>query len=78
VLAALRASPINPKEKKKKKRQKKEKRKPFFWGRGMGCQGFLEKNTTSQTMLSLLKYGRRGGDFFSKMHFNLADHERWL
>ena len=42
-----------PKRNKEKKRQKKEKRKPFFWGRGMGCQGFLEKNTTSLTMCSL-------------------------
>jgi hypothetical protein len=54
VLAALRASPINPKEKKKKNGKKKEKRKPFFWGRGMGCQGFLEKNTTSQTIIQFI------------------------
>ena len=44
-----------PKRTKEKKRQKKEKRKPFFWGRGMGCQGFLEKNTTSQTMVEFIE-----------------------
>jgi hypothetical protein len=54
VLAALRASPINPKENKKKKRQKKRKKKAFFLGRGMGCQGFLEKNTTSQTTIQFV------------------------
>jgi hypothetical protein len=50
MLAALRASPINPKENKKKKRQKKRKKKATISsGEALGCQGFLEKNTTSQT-----------------------------
>jgi hypothetical protein len=43
VLAALRASPINPKEKKKKKRQKKRKKKAFFLGAGHGLSRFFGK-----------------------------------
>ncbi len=78
MLAALRASPINPKENKKKNGKKKEKRKPLLQVVKPWDVKVFEKNTTSQTMLRLMKYGKRGGDFFSKMHFNLADHERWL
>jgi hypothetical protein len=48
MLAALRTPPINPKENKKKKRQKKRKKKAtILSGEALGCQGFLEKNTTS-------------------------------
>jgi hypothetical protein len=57
MLAALRTPPINPKENKKKKRQKKRKKKAtILSGEALGCQGFLEKNTTSQTF-SLLNKG---------------------
>jgi hypothetical protein len=39
---------INPKENKKKKGQKKRKKKATISsGEALGCQGFLEKNTTS-------------------------------
>ena len=58
MLATLRASPINPKENKKKKGQKKRKKKAtILSGEALGCKGFLEKNTTSQTLLSLLQKG---------------------
>jgi len=46
--AALRASPINPKENNKKKRQKKKKKEShIFKGARIGMQGFWKKNTTS-------------------------------
>jgi hypothetical protein len=42
--AALRASPINPKENKKKKGQKKRKKKATISsGEALGCQGFWKK-----------------------------------
>ncbi|MBK9327947.1 MAG: hypothetical protein IPM95_01255 [Sphingobacteriales bacterium] len=47
-----------PKRKEEKKRQKKRKKKAtILSGEALGCQGFLEKNTTSSTLLSLLKKG---------------------
>ena len=42
-----------PKRKQEKKRQKKRKKKATtLSGEALGCQGFLEKNTTYQTKLS--------------------------
>jgi hypothetical protein len=44
MLAALRASPINPKENKKKKRQKKRKKKAIISrGARIAMQGFWKK-----------------------------------
>ena len=44
MLAALRASPINPKENKKKKRQKKKKKEShYFKGARIAMQGFWKK-----------------------------------
>jgi hypothetical protein len=44
MLAALRASPINPKENKKKKRQKKKKKEShIFKGVGLVCKVFGKK-----------------------------------
>ena len=42
------APPHKPKRKQEKKRQKKRKKKAtILSGEVLGCQGFLEKNTTS-------------------------------
>ena len=75
MLAALRAS-INPKEQKKKNGKKKKKESLFSGGAAWAVKVFWKKILPLRQLSSLLKYGCRGGDFFSKMHFNLADHER--
>ena len=61
--AALRASPINPKENKKKNGKKKEKRKPLFQVVKPWDVKVFGKNTTYCKSLSLLIKGYIGGDF---------------
>ena len=75
MLAALRAS-INPKEQKKKNGKKKKKESLFSGGVAWAVKVFWKKILPHQLWIGLLTIGECGGDFFSKMHFNLADHER--
>ncbi len=61
---------INPKENKKKKRQKKRKKKAtILSGEALGCQGFLEKNTTSQTVIQFIEERLLRWRFFFKNAF---------
>jgi hypothetical protein len=70
MLAALRASPINPKENKKKKGKKKEKRKPLFQGGVDWDVKVFGKNTTSlQTTIQFIKNGGMRWRFIFKNTF---------
>ncbi|MBK6275648.1 MAG: hypothetical protein IPF58_13545 [Saprospirales bacterium] len=72
MLAALRASPINPKENKKKKRQKKKKKEShYFKGARIAMQGFWKKYYLFYPLKSTTE--KKSGDFIYKIHFNLAD-----
>ena len=76
MLAALRASPINPKENKKKNGKKKRKKKAIFTRvLGLVCKVFGKKILFLLSIKNQTTEKKEYGDFFYKIHFNLADQD---